>query len=264
MIRTIFFLIFSLCPLFAGAARYENKEFRFSIVVPDNMPLVEDGKDNLLFYAFNGEHGISVYGWKAEEGKAYKFRKMVKSYAEDLPAGAELIKDFEYAPFYNILRHSAVREYRNAEGFRVKELVAMRSRTLFYIRVISAKDDGFADRILASVDIDLTHYGNFLLAKNNIGGLWGSLFLTLFPWLGYLTGMRFRKWRRSCGADSASLRWTIFWIAAAVAMFAAEFVMLADDRVLAAVIAAVMLIFYISFAFCSRLVKEIYDSLFCL
>lgn len=262
MIRRIFFVLLLSVGVFAAeAARYTNREFRFSIIVPDKMELSEGGKNNRLCYAFNGEHGISVYGRKAGDGKACDFLKTVKSMSE-LPDGAELVKDFEYAPFYNLLRHSAVREYRTADGYYAKELVTMRKRTVFLIQVLSAKNDGFADRILDSVDMDLTHYGNFLLAKNNIGGLWGSLFLTLFPFLGYKTGARFRKWRRSCGVDSESLKWAIFWVVAAVATFAAEFVMLADDMVLAAIVAGVMAIFYVSFAFCSRLVAEIYHSLF--
>lgn len=259
--RVLFVLVFSVCALVAEAARYTNGEFRFSVIVPDKMELSEGGKNNRLCYAVSGEHGISVYGWKTGDGKTYNFLKTVKSMSE-LPAGAELVEDFEYAPFYNLLRHSAVREYRNSDGFYVKELIVMRSRTMFLVQVFSAKNDGFADRVLESVDVDLTHYGYFLLAKNNIGWLGGTLFLTLFPWLGYLAGARFRKWRRSCGADSGSLKWTIFLVVVAVATFAAEFVMLSDDSVLAATVACVMAVFYVSFAVCSRLVKTVYDSLF--
>ncbi len=262
MIRRIsLILILSVCAFAAEAARYTNREFRFSIVVPDNMELVEDGKNDRLFYAFNEEHGISVYGMKAGDGNVCKFRGTVKSMSE-LPAGAELVRDLEYAPFYNLLRHSAVREYRDTDSIYIKEMFTMRSKTAFIIRVSSVKDDGFADRVLETVDIELTHYGNFLLAKNNIGWLWGSLFLTLFPFFGYKTGSRFRKWRLSCGVDSASLRWAIFWIVATVAMFAAVFVMLADDMVLAAIVAGIMAVFYVSFALGSRLVGEIYNSLF--
>lgn len=259
--RILFILMLSVCAFAAEAARYTNREFRFSVDVPDDMLLVEDGKNNRLCFAINGEHGISVYCRKADNGNVYNFRETVESLAK-LPDGAELVKDFEYAPFYNLLRHSAVREYINDDGFYVKELVTIRNRTCFLIQVFSAKDDGFADRIFETVDIDLTHYGNFLLARTNLGWLWGSLFLTLFPFLGYKTGSRFRKWRRSCGVDSESLIWAIFWVVAAVATFAAEFVMLADDMVLAAIVAGVMAVFYVSFAFCSRLVAEIYRSLF--
>ncbi len=263
MIRRIFLiLILSVCAFAAEAARYTNCEFRFSIVVPDKMKPVEDGKNNRLCYALDGEHGISVYGRKADDGKGYSFRETVKFRVENTTAGAEIIKDFEYAPFYNLLRHSAVREYRNADGFYVKELVTIRSRTCFVVQVFSAKNDGFADRILESVDIDLTHYGYFLLAKNNLGWFWGTLFLTLFPFLGYMTGSRFRKWRRSCGADPESLKWAIFWVAVSAAAFAAEFVMLADDIVLAAIVACVMAVFHVSFAMYNRLVMEVYDSLF--
>lgn len=262
MIKRLFlFCISAVYSITADATIYQNANFRFSIILPNDMILDDNGEGNCLFFASNKNHRISTFAYKAPVGYKYRIKDMIEN--TNIPENATRIESKKYAPFYNLLRHSIIQTYQLGPKTYVKELVTQRHRTRFIIRFYSSNNDfSWADEIINSVNIGLTHRGNFLLAKNNLGWFWGSVFLSLFPLIGFHTGKLLRKWKHSCGIDKSSLRKSIFCIIFTIGLLTAEFIMLKDDMILAAIIMSIMVIFHLSFAFGNKFIASVYDELF--
>lgn len=249
----------------AAPKSHTNSEYRFSVTVPEGWSFSDDypADKSLKFYARKGKAEFAVHAIRAGKKKVFSFRKILRNKGNSFPDDVIYIGKAEHEPFYNLLRHSVCRTYRTAQGEYVRQLVTMRARTLFTVYATST-DGNFSetDPLFDSFDIDLTRKGNFLLAKNNIGTLWGCVLLSLFPYLGWFTGSYFRKWRRSCRTDKRSLKLLFACLGATALLFLLVYVTLRDDMGLAGIVGGVMLLFWLFFASNNKFLKEVYNGIF--
>lgn len=245
--------------------RFFSDEYRFSITLPDGWERPADfpGDENDLLFAAKGDKRLLIRVFRADKKRTFSLQKLIDNRSGDFPEGVTYLGAPEHAPRHNLLRHSVCRTYRVTDSLYIRQMMLMRARTLFILQAFNDNDD-FSDfaPLFASADLHQTHWGNFLLAKNNLGTIPGMLLLTLFPILGTHTGANFRKWRRS-GRTDRRAGWLLIGGAGLTAgLFALIFVTLCDDLFLAGAVAAAMALFWGFFASGNRFLRDIYGGIF--
>lgn len=266
MIRAALFLLAALAlasqRLHAAPQLFENDEYRFSIEIPDGWEASDDFPfdDSDLLFVKKGAKSLLVQVFRAPEGRNFNLRRLLDTH---VPKSDDCIGQLEYAPGYNLLRHTICFTRRGADGLYLQQMLTFRARTLFIISAFSDSDDfSDFDPLFASVELHRSHWGNFLLAKSNLGAAPATLFLLLLPLSGAFTGSRFRRWRNSGRTDRTAQWLSIGGATLFIGMLALVFTLLHDDMVLAACVAATASVFWAFSASGDSFLRDIYSGIF--
>lgn len=259
--------LLAIAPLHARDAgqRFTSDEYRFSITLPDGWEYIGDypSDGNDLLAASNGNKTLLVRVFRAKDDRLFNLRRVIGKLSEELPDGARCTAVLQYPSRCNLLRHTASLTCRINDSLYIRRTISLRARTLFLIEAINDSDDFSAfDAVTASADLHRTHRGNFLLAKSNFGVIPSMLLLVLYPCLGTFTGIRIRRWRRSCRTDRRAKRGIAGGLTLSAAFFICTFLALHDDAVLAGYVLAVAGILWLFFLSGNRFLQSIYEGLF--
>lgn len=266
MIRSALFLlaalVFASQRLHAAPRHFGNDEYRFSMEIPEGWEASDDFPfdDSDLLLVRKGGKSLLVQVFRAPEGRNFNLRRLLDTH---VPKSGDCIGQPEYAPGYNLLRHTICFTRRGTDGLYLRQMLTFRARTLFILSAFNDSDDfSDFDPLFASVELHRSHWGNFLLAKSNLGAAPATLFLLLIPLTGAFTGARFRRWRHSGRTDRAALWLSIGGATLFIGTLALTFTLLHDDMVLAACVAAAAAIFWAFSASGDRFLRDIYGGIF--
>lgn len=264
MVRKILLLaVLTICAAQVSAKEWSSSTYRFKISFPDDWFVTNgtEANEQIIVWGGNGRCQAAVRVYSFDE--ALNVRKLLKGKVDFGSDGYKLVRSEKADGRFNLLQHSIINYYRDDNGIHLKQLVTFRARTLFVIRVVSPTDDfSDCDAIFDSVDIDLTTWGYFQIAKSRMGWVWGSLFLTFFPLLCYLTGRNLRKWLLSCKSDKKALHKFEVLSSIAIALLAAAAVLLRDCPALALWVTVSMVAVWLVFVSNSRFLKKMFHGMF--
>jgi hypothetical protein len=239
----------------ASAREYRDESFKYSISVPDNWKA--ETADNVRYWTANDRY-ISVSSFRADgDDRHYGFGRQIELLDSIAPQGSELLH-LQYPPVYNLLRNTIECKYRLKDGSYMKQIVCMRYKALFVVRALRVNDDfSEEDAIIRSMNIYHTLKGNFYRMLSNLGWIFGSLALTLFPLLGYRTRKGYEHYRRRGGTMKMLLYGTL-----SLLLFASVFVCLKDDMRLATGIFIIMAVAWGLFFTRNRVFRDFYNGVF--
>ena len=241
-----------------------NSDYRFSITLPQRWFYEENEDGPVILTAWYDSSYLQVtVPAVADSDRLIVKRKIFERNNGLAPSEWKFIRKEIPSPPYDVLRHSMVEYYITPGGGYVKRLIVFRARTLFMVDAYSATEDfSRYDAAFDSVDIDLTTYGCFLLAKSGTGSIGATVLLLLFPFLGF-SSRKFRdRWRLSCRSDRSAAMLYIVCIMLTVILFAAEVLALMECPALLCWVVAVSLIFWAAFFSGCKFLRGMYEGLF--
>lgn len=204
MIRNLFLILLGcLIPTYSYGYEYYNSDYNFSLIFSENWNYSDNKEENkdaiLVAFSTNGTSIIRIDTYRSERDKFYQFKNVRKHIGEFAPEGSILLNE-KFDPFYNIIRNKIVRVYQFDEKY-IQHTFIIRNKTLFCISTLS-EDEIFEteNKIITTFECYPTIWHNLKAMRSNLGWLWGSLLLTLFPLLGFLTG-EYRQQYRQAGIN---------------------------------------------------------------
>ncbi len=178
---------FLFLPLSLLGRTLESSEYQYCWVVPDDAFV--DETDTLNVFIAGQDFAAKLHINKSEDG-VFIWRNAYKA-CSVLPEGAEWIVKPSRKPYLNFLKHSTSCVYK-LEDIYVHHKLDFRSKTSFslYINTLTPESP-IVQQLENSLDLRQTFKSYLLIMRNNIGGLLGTILLSLLCFFAYGT----RKWK---------------------------------------------------------------------
>jgi hypothetical protein len=262
MIKKLLFILTGcvIC-VYSYGDEYYNSDYKFSLTFSKDWVYSDDKEETkgslLVAFSTNESSIIRIDGFRTEDNKFYQFKNVRKHISKFAPDGSVLLNE-KFAPFHNIIRNKIIRVYQYGNEY-IQHVFIIRNKTLFCISLLSEDKNFEAENsIVATFEYYPTIWHNLNSMRSNLGWFWGSLLLSLFPFLGFLTG----KYRQQYKLGGINKKRYYRYLLLSLLLFSSVLFLVRYDYQLMIVIASIILILWLIFFFKIKFLMDFIDGFF--
>lgn len=267
MIKSVATVIVSIC-IFSSSAvdllakTIHDETYRFNICVQDSS-VVHYGDKSAQPYltAYSQDCLVMIDVSTLDGDRVYSYRNTI--------LGSPLFKknSFLYLqtiePWYNLLRNSRIVIEQPVDGMVLCHRVVFRAQTLFWIRVACEQNRlEEAKSIIESFDANCNTKSYYRIMRSNLRWYQGSFYLTIIPFLGYLSSNNRRKWKKSGKLDRIALGLYVLYGTLSLLLICLAMFCVKGCQVLAITIGVCSVLVWMAFFFGRRFLINFIEGLF--